>query len=244
MLERDVAVWPALAGWRGLLDPAVRSHYNGTLFCFGTAGVDSVLWGPQDALMRSLRLGYDIVWMGSAEDSEATLKARLDSGLPTLFFLWSPHQFLSQYALSRIQLPTYSAERYAAYSSDFPFELLEKAAFKNLAQMAPRVYDLYCRFRLDNAVQEILLQAVSIGGQSIMQAACGWLRNPSNSAQWATWIPLQQCEIGEYLDASNETCLSCPSGSGSMGGRIATCTACAAGECRHVLARAHMCVRA
>ena len=250
MLDSDVDRWPALAGWRGLLDPVVGTHFNRTFFCFGTPGVDAGLWGPQDALIRNLGIGYRIEWMGSSEDSEATLKARLDSGLPTFFFLWSPHQFLSRYAPSRIQLPTYSAERYAQSLSDFPTELLEKAAFKGLPVVAPSVYDLYCRFRLDNTAQESLLDFVAMGGLSVMQAACGWLSDPRNSAKWKSWIPLEQCDRGEYLDAGNESCALCPTGSSSMGGRITGCTACSAGDrpcvCVGACVRAHerRCVRA
>ena len=62
-------------------------------------------------------------WMDASEDSEALLKPRLEAGLPTLFFLRSPHQALGLYPLHRIQLPMYKADLFADGRADFPTEV-------------------------------------------------------------------------------------------------------------------------
>jgi hypothetical protein len=86
-LESDVAKWPALAGWRGLLDPVVRAHFNDTFWAYGTAGFDDGDWGPNEQLMQlqgetGEGIGYDVVFMGAA--AETVITARLEAGLSPL----------------------------------------------------------------------------------------------------------------------------------------------------------------
>ena len=94
-LESDVEQWPALAGWRGLRDPDVRQHFNGTIFAF------SPEWGYEEALMKNLKLNYHVHYMG--DNGIDLLKSRLIAGKPTLFYMWSPHPFVKQFNLARIQ---------------------------------------------------------------------------------------------------------------------------------------------
>ena len=126
-MERDLERWPALAGYRGLRDSDVHRHFNGTLYSVGTYGVDSDTWGPQQEILNGLGLEYRVVWMGSSEESETLIKARLDAGLPTLFYLWDPHPLIDQYKLSRIQLPRFEGlGPYLQGKTDFPIDVLEK----------------------------------------------------------------------------------------------------------------------
>ena len=94
--------WNALAGYRGLRDPQVWRHFNGTFLGFEAEG-----WGPNQELMTNLDLRYDVAYLGADSAADA-IRARLDAGLPAFFYLWSPHPLNARYSLNRIQLPAYT----------------------------------------------------------------------------------------------------------------------------------------
>ena len=73
--EADVDRWNALAGYRGLRDPQVRWHFNGTFLAFEAEG-----WGPNQKLMTNLDLRYDVAYLGATAAADA-IRARLDAGL-------------------------------------------------------------------------------------------------------------------------------------------------------------------
>ena len=219
--EADVERWNALAGYRGLRDPAVRQHFNSTFFAFEAAG-----WGPDQELITNLDLRYDIEYLG-ADKAPDTIRARLEDGLPTFFFLWSPHALNTRYSLNRIQLPVYTPALFERGLSDYPTDALEKVASKQLAEIAPLVAKLYSRFYIDNAAQEGMLAKIDALGLSVMQAVCGWMRK---EVVWQAWLPTEKlsCDAGHY--AMNETsCAPCPPGSASIGGVDAACALCSPG---------------
>ena len=129
--EADVERWNGLAGWRGLKDPAIR-RYFGRFLAFEADG-----WGPNQELMTNLNLSFEIDYLGAGA-AEDLIRARLDAGLPVLFYLWSPHAFNAQYSLNRIQLPAYSPLRFEHGLSDYPLDVLEKAGTKTLSEQLPR----------------------------------------------------------------------------------------------------------
>jgi hypothetical protein len=230
VVETALERWPDLAGYRGLRNPDVHRHFNGTLYLFGTYGVDSDTWGPHEKILEGLGLDYRVIWMGSTDESEALVKSRLDAGLPMLFFLWDPHPLIDQYKLSRIQLPRYQGlDLYLEGKTDFPVDAPEKVYASKLASFAPKVHDFYFRFRIDNAVQRQIMRAVVFQGLSMLQATCAWLRTPSNTDRWRRWLESDfTCPVGHYL-ANETSCELCPKGSGSLGGSLTKCTQCAAG---------------
>ena len=235
--EAEVERWNALAGYRGLSDPAVRRHFNGTFLAF-----ESEAWGPNQELMTNLDLHYDIEYLG-ADLAPTAIQARLDAGLPALFFLWSPHPLNARYSLNRIQLPAYSAALFARGLSDYPTDALEKLGSEQLARVAPVVAKLYSLFEIDNSAQETILGEVEAQGQSVMQAACAWMRQEANVAVWQPWIPVEKftCDVGHYV-VNGTSCAPCPPGSASVDGTGTACVQCSAGaQHRHhsQLASAH-----
>ncbi len=147
-LESDVAKWPELAGWRGLLDPAIQSYFMNRFWAFGVTGDDCDSgWGPQIALMANLGINFEIVCMG--EKAEDTIAARLAAGTPSLFYLWEPHPLQKRYSLNRIQLPTFNKARYDEGKTDFPTDILSKAASAILPKLAPKVWQMFQRFVID-----------------------------------------------------------------------------------------------
>ena len=124
--EADVDRWNALAGYRGLRDPQVRRHFNGTFLAFERS------WGDQELRMTNLDLRYDVAYLGVHRAADA-IRARLDAGLATFFYLWSPHALNSRYSLNRIQLPAHTPALFKLGLSDYPTDVLEKVAAKTLS---------------------------------------------------------------------------------------------------------------
>ena len=227
--EADVEHWNALAGYRGLRDPAVRQYFNGTFLAFEKD------WGPNQALITNLVLRYDVAYLG-AHAAPAEIRARLDAGVPAFFFLWSPYALNARYRLNRIQLPAYTPALFKQGLADFPTDVLEKVASKQLAALTPMVAELYSLFRLDNSAQESMLAMIEAEGLSVMQAVCAWMQKEENIAVWQAWLPAEArtCDAGNY--AVDETsCAPCPPGSGSIGGTATSCVQCLAGKATHIL---------
>ena len=178
----DVDRFPALAGWRGLNDSAVREYFNSTLHAFVRE------WGPLEELMRNLGAGYKVLFLGS--EASATIRSRLQAGVPTLFYLWSPHSLNAQFDLNRIQLPAYTNMAvFEQCRSDYPTDVLEKVATKKLAEISPDVESLYARFTIETSAQEDLMLSIDLGSHTVMQAVCGWLTTEENGAVWRPWLP-------------------------------------------------------
>ena len=126
------------------------------------------------------------------------MKERLDTGLPTLFFLWEPHQ-LAAYQLHRIQLPTYRRDLFAAARVDYPYEVMEKVVSKRLTAI-PRVLQLMTNFRLDSSDQESIMARTANLGISAFDASCEWLQSAANKAAWSAWLP----------DSRSNSTIGCP----------------------------------
>ena len=219
--EADVERWNALAGWRGLHDPTVRQHFNGLFLAFDKS------WGDEELRMANLGLAYDVSYLGTGTALDV-IRAKLDAGVPALFYLWSPHPLNTRYSLNRIQLPVYAPARFEKGLSDYPTDVLEKVASKQLTDVASVVAELYSRFQIGNSAQEGMLARIDSDGLSVVHAACTWMRREENVALWEAWLPAETCEPGNYF--SNATsCAPCPAGSSSIGGAATACVQCSAG---------------
>ena len=221
--EADVERWNALAGYRGLRDPVVRRHFNGTFLAFERS------WGDEELRMANLDLHYDVEYLGADEAVDA-IRARLDTGLPALFYLWSPHPLNARYSLNRISLPAYSPALFARGLSDYPTDALEKVGSAQLAGLAPAVAKMYSLFVIDNSAQEDILAKVDAHGLSVMQASCAWMRQEENLAVWQAWLPVERvtCDVGHYV-ANDTSCEPCPPGSASVDVEATACVHCSAG---------------
>jgi ABC-type proline/glycine betaine transport system substrate-binding protein len=119
-------------------------------------------------MMQNLGIGYEVVRLGT--QAAQTIKLRLQSGVPTLFCLWSPHPLNAQFRLIRIELPAYTTRAlFQQGRSDFQTDVLEKVAAKNLAEISPDLEILYARFTVETATQERLMLAIDSGRQTVMQ---------------------------------------------------------------------------
>jgi hypothetical protein len=220
--EADVERWNSVAGWRGLRDPAVLQYFNGTFLAFEKD------WGDEELRMSNLGLLYDVRYLG-ADTASDLIRARLDADLPTFFYLWSPHPLNARYRLNRIQLPAYST-LFEQGLSDYPIDVLEKVASKQLAVLTPAVAELYARFEIENSAQESIMASIDGEGSSAMEAVCTWMQKDENAAVWKAWLPVEKpiCDDGHYM-VNATSCAPCLPGSGSIGGTATACARCSAG---------------
>ncbi len=229
-LEKEVSRWPALAGYRGLQLPEVQEYFNHTLHA------QSIDWGgDEEAMLVNFGLdpGIQIVYEG-ADDGPVLLKQSLLQGKSVLLYMWTPSALLKQFNLSRISLPEYKNKQlYLDGKSDYPLDVINKAASSSLPSLAPKVYDLYSRFVLDNEIQMNMLADLDDRQSNVRQIACDWMLDPKNNATWRAWIPEEPftCPAGAIvrtLDGEKQ-CQNCTAGYFSPGNIVTACTACAAG---------------
>ncbi len=173
-----------MSGWRGLHDRDVQLHFNLTFYAYDEA------YGNDAAMLKTgLREDYNIVYLG-ADVADALLKTRFQRGLPTLCYLWSPHQFQPQFNLSRIQLwPFRSGAEFLEGKTDYPIDVVEKVGSKSLVAIAPRVSQLAARYSISNADQEEIMASVDKGGLTAHGASCAWLLKEKTADQLRSWIP-------------------------------------------------------
>ncbi len=123
------------------------------------------------------------------------------AGLPSFFFLWSPHALQKRFELARIQLPTYRPRKFAEGQSDYPVDVLEKVFWPGLGKLAPLVLSFYNRFVLDEEAQNEMLSMVASKGMSAQQAACAWITDETNKAEVDAWRPPEEfvCPVGHIV---------------------------------------------
>src|SRR5262249_54075342 len=109
-----------------------------------------------------------------------------------LLYLWVPHSAHAKYDLTAIRLPPYSDECYAKKGSggvdcDYPTDHLYKAFWPGLKTAAPAAYRFLKSLIYTTKDQIALLGKVNNDGQSVEDAARGWVKDNVNV--WRAWIP-------------------------------------------------------
>ncbi len=99
--------FPALAGWRGLLDPAAVALFDYSLYVVSNEREEVVGWITN--LVGNLGVNLSVV-VYEDNDELTWLKSRLDSHIPTLFYLWKPHPLLKEYQFNRLALPEFDQD--------------------------------------------------------------------------------------------------------------------------------------
>jgi hypothetical protein len=212
--------------------PEIQERYNRTLV---TIAPD---FGNDVNIMRTLDLGYRVKYLGIAE-GEAKIKQILSSADAILFMIWTPHQWMVEFNLTRITLPRYTTkEAFIRGHTDYAPDPLLKLAAKNLPV---EVLKLYKRFSYGTDDQEKMLAEMDMEGKTVVQVTCHWLKE--HLASWKRWfLDDLMCDPGEFLvkNGTQQTCEACPEGSSSPGGARTSCKSCAAGPL-HTLAPERVC---
>jgi glycine betaine/proline transport system substrate-binding protein len=185
---------PELATWEGFQDPA-----NATLFATAETGdkgqflTGDPSWTQyEDDIIANLGLNFQIVTAGSEEAILAALDAAYSRQDPVLFYFWTPHSVHAKYDLTRVALPEYTEECYAAAESggvacDYPADDLFKIFWGGLADAAPDAYALLQAMQYTTEDQIQMIAAVELEDQTPEEAARTWLE--ANEATWRTWLP-------------------------------------------------------
>ena len=240
----DVDKYPALAGYRGLQDPDVADYFNHTIYspegpCEPTDEETCV----DDRNQTKKGLYYEQLnqieyWHLTRKFSmhwkfdERQIAERLNKTVPTLFYLWEPHGLFSRYDLSRIEMPKYSTElKFLSGATEWPRWVLEKVESYILSSLAPDVHSLLSKFTVTTEQQQSMMAEVD-DGSDVFTTTCNWLKSNdlahANTASWEKlWFGLVACAPGNVM--VEDSCIECPPGSSSVGGRASACTQCSPG---------------
>jgi glycine betaine/proline transport system substrate-binding protein len=185
---------PELATWEGLADPE-----NAALFATAETGDQGQLlfgdpsWVTYEAdIISNLGLGFQIVQAGSEEAILSALDAAYSREDPILFYFWTPHSIHAKYDLTRVALPDYTEECYAAADSggvdcDYPADELFKIFWPGLQDAAPDAYALLANMQYSTEDQIGMIAAVELEGASVEDAAQAWI--DANPDVWQAWLP-------------------------------------------------------
>lgn len=184
---------PTLATWEGYADPELSQRFataeTGDRGQF-LAGDPS--WVQYDAdIIVNLGLHLTVVTAGSEAALLAAVSSAYARRAPILFYGYEPHAIFSQLELTRVELPAYSDDCYAAadrggVACSYPTDSLMKILSPALQTKAPDVYRLLQKMRYDNEAQITMLGMVS-DGLSTNEAAAKWVAD--NAAVWHAWLP-------------------------------------------------------
>jgi glycine betaine/proline transport system substrate-binding protein len=188
-----LTTYPMLASWQAYQSP----EYT-TMFATPETGQKGRFlggdptWTQYDAdIITNLGLNLQVVMAGSEQAELAELDSVYNKRGAILLYLWSPHSALAKYDLTAVALPPYSDACYAnaptSVACDYPADHLFKILWPGLATANPKVHQFLRSFTLTTADQIQLLGQVDNLGQTIPQAARGWV--DANTSIWQTWIP-------------------------------------------------------
>ncbi len=184
---------PELATWEGFQDPA-----NAALFAtaetgeLGTFLAGSPGWTQyDDQIITNLGLPFQVITTGSEEALLAAVAAAYERQDPVLFYFYSPHAVFSQFDLTQVELPAYSAECYAKIEAGgvdcaYPDDVLMKIFSTELQGKAQDVYTFLHNFNYTNDDQIQMLGQLE-EGKTVAEAAQGWV--DAHEDVWQAWLP-------------------------------------------------------
>jgi glycine betaine/proline transport system substrate-binding protein len=190
-----VQAHPELATYEGLQSPekialfddAQSAPKGGTFY-----GLAPSYTQYDEAIIKNLNLDLQVVFAGTS-DPEGAMLSKLANAYakkaPMLFYFWLPHPGLSAFDLTRIQLPPYTDECYAAglanIACDYPVDHLFKITSLSLAKDVPRAHALLTKLAYSTGEQIALMKLVD-NGQTVDDAVQSWVT--ANQSTWQTWL--------------------------------------------------------
>lgn len=129
-------------------------------------------------------------------------------------------------------MPKYSTElKFLSGATEWPRWVLEKVESYILSSLAPDVHSLLSKFAITTEQQQSMMAEVD-DGSDVFTTTCNWLKSNdlahANTASWEKlWFGLVACAPGNVM--VEDSCIECPPGSSSVGGRASACTQCSPG---------------
>eukprot|EP00057_Strongylocentrotus_purpuratus_P022779 XP_011677253.1 PREDICTED: uncharacterized protein LOC591965 [Strongylocentrotus purpuratus] len=153
--------------------------------------------------IQSLGLMVGVAWIGP--NLKSTVQQRQEKNQPTLFFGWTPDDLTSSGAFSRVAFP--SCQENAAEDNpaslnclhvvpdvdgatggcDFPWQNVNKVAWRPLVVGAPYIYDLLKDVTFASSKMDGIMYSYYFSRLNMAEFACEWVQR--NSGTWEPWIP-------------------------------------------------------
>ncbi|KAI8838132.1 hypothetical protein BC829DRAFT_404636 [Chytridium lagenaria] len=218
--EWVVDAFPAMASYRGLRDPNVASvlALNQSTIdrvpkpTFAQPSTNRTEWfpsqqraliltvlpsyanDPNPRLVRNLNLQASVQYAGNDDSYTTSIwRAMTLTGMPVIFSLWSPHQFLAEYIyrndtrfkMVRLNLPQYDARSCGTG---------ENLKVLSSSLQTIQLYWLAKQLILTNDDVNVMLGQISYNNATLDTAACTWLKN--NEDTWKSWLWFRSCSGG------------------------------------------------
>lgn len=184
-------MYPALASWEGLKDPAVAKAFataatgsNGRFL-----GMDPSFSQYDEQIISNLNLPFTVQYSGSEAATQAEIQARAALHEPILMYYWTPSAAVGKYNLKNVVLPPPTvdcAKDAAKCDGDYPEDVLIKVASAKLKDKDSKVFSFFKNFTLSTEDQLGFLPGVEIDRRSASDVAAEWIAN--NKAVWSAWF--------------------------------------------------------
>jgi len=142
-----------------------------------------------EALVRNLKLDFRVVFAGSEEALIERFREAEENREPLIGYFHAPQWFLSEVALVKIKLPSYTPGcdiDPKAVACDYQPYDLEKLVNREFAESGSMAVELLKNFRWSDADQSTVAGHLN-DGLSRDDAAKRWL--DANPNVWQNWLP-------------------------------------------------------
>ena len=140
------------------------------------------------ALVTNLKLDYKVVYSGSEAALIQAFRTAEQNKTWLIGYFYDPQWFLSEVALKKVALPTYTdgcAAVASAVACDYPAYKLNKIMSKKLETSSPAAADLVKAFHWTNDDQNIVAKYIAADNMTPAAAAKKWVdENPKIVADW------------------------------------------------------------
>jgi glycine betaine/proline transport system substrate-binding protein len=153
-------------------------------------GTDPSYVQYDEALVENLGLNFKVIFTGSENATIEAIKQAVAQKKPLLFYWWDPHWLNSQVALTRINLPAYTAGCDAdkeKVACDYPETPLNKIISVKFNTSGGDAATMIKKFSWTNADQNSVADAITNGGLTPEAAAKAWV--DAHESVWKAWLP-------------------------------------------------------
>lgn len=185
-----VKQYPDITDWKKLNDRVdlfrtAESGDKGQLL----GGDESYLTNDR-ALIKNLKLNYQVVYAGSEEALIKAFDRAEKEREPLIGYFYAPQWLLSDVKLVRVPLPEYKpscSTEPEEIACDYQPYFLDKIASKKFASSGSPAADLIKNFQWTNDDQNSVARDITVAKRSRDSAAKRWL--DAHPAEWQKWLP-------------------------------------------------------
>ena len=187
---------PGLPDWKALKDCA-KVLGSAETFPKGRFLDYPADWGTSNVKrIKALGLPYTSVPAGSEGALVAEIKGAAARKAPLVTMFWEPHWLHAVVDLTVVKLPPYQAGCYDdakvginpndTYDCDWERGYIKKMAWKGMKDKWPAAYKFLKVYKLRNADQIPMMNAIDQEGKDITAVVNEWINK--NDARWKPWV--------------------------------------------------------